>query len=99
MAYKKSAKQLYAEIDKPILTRYRKQRSKRKHENNAAVTAALKLWNELPKDIQSILISCDCDLCSAVDLLARQLRKSLQKIATQPEQPKLPKQAGRAKSG
>lgn len=88
MAYKKGAKNFYAEVDSDIRIAFQKQWKARNQGNNEATTAALKLWVSLPKEVQALLIHCsDFDTNMISDFLAHRLREALSRALTREEPP------------
>lgn len=78
MAYKKGTKNFYAEVDAPVRIAFQKQWKRRNQGNNEATTAALKLWVNLPSEVQAMLISCpEIDVEDVCKHLGRRLREAL----------------------
>lgn len=87
MAYKKKAKNFYAEVDSGVRKSFQKQWKERKQSNNEATTAALRLWISLPREVQGLLIHCpDLETRAIGEWFAGRLREALYKTLAPDEQ-------------
>lgn len=57
MAYRKGAKNFFAEVDSGVNDEFKKQYRHRGQVKNNAVTAALRVWIALPKEFQAVMMS------------------------------------------
>jgi len=87
MAYKKNATSFYAEVEKTVNKTFAKQWRKRDLEKNQATTAALRLWVQLPREIQAMLISWpDIETQLIADKLSYDLRRAVRQALLHDQQ-------------
>lgn len=88
MTRRKGTKNFYADVDISVRKQFAKQWKERDLSNNAATTAALKLWINLSREVQGIVLHFpDADVKAIADELSRRLRDNLRNDRPHDEQP------------
>lgn len=99
MAYRDDRETLSADIDKTVYDKFQAQWKARRHQKNGAAEAAIRLWVDLPIEVQARLLAADFDANGLVELVQQILdqrieagRKAGLKLAGRP--PHKPGQKG-----
>jgi len=99
MAYKDNRETLSADIDKTVYEKFQTQWKARRQQKNGAAEAAIRLWVDLPLEVQGRLLAADLDANGLVELVQEILdhrieagRKAGLKLLSRP--PHKPSQKG-----
>jgi hypothetical protein len=88
MVRAKSEKLLSADIDCKVVDKFLDQASERGFTKKRVLAAAVKLWTELPLEVQARLLSKDSDIDSFADLVRRTIEEQVKKAGTSPDRKK-----------
>jgi hypothetical protein len=80
MVQKKNEKLLSADIDCKIVDKFLSQASERGFTKKRALAAAVKLWTELPLEMQARLLSKDTNIDSFTELVRQVVDERIKKV-------------------
>jgi hypothetical protein len=88
MVQKKNEKLLSADIDCHIVDKFLSQASDRGFTKKRVLAAAVKLWTELPLEVQARLLTKDPDVDSLTELVRQIVDEQIKKAATSADRKK-----------